>query len=186
MNSLNVKKGDTVVVISGKDKGKKGKILMAQPTDERVVVQGDAAQSSEVAQVLGRRHAPVDVASPREYRADVTRGAAAVALRVDATYRDRASVPRDDTGHRLHERRLSRTVLAEKPDDLTLSQLEVNIAQHLDETGLAWVPLADPIGLHERVARHASACVARWRINVLASSSAGSHTWLPRRRASAR
>ena len=33
MNSLNVKKGDTVVVISGKDKGKKGKIMVAQPDD---------------------------------------------------------------------------------------------------------------------------------------------------------
>ena len=42
MNSLNVKKGDTVVVISGKDKGKKGKILVAQPEDERVIVQGAA------------------------------------------------------------------------------------------------------------------------------------------------
>ena len=42
MNSLSVKKGDTVVVISGKDKGKKGKIMVAQPDDERVVVQGAA------------------------------------------------------------------------------------------------------------------------------------------------
>ena len=40
MNKLNVKKGDTVVVISGKDKGKQGKILRAAPKDERVVVQG--------------------------------------------------------------------------------------------------------------------------------------------------
>ncbi len=40
MNKLNVKKDDTVVVISGKDKGKKGKILSANPTDERVTVQG--------------------------------------------------------------------------------------------------------------------------------------------------
>ena len=39
MNSLNVKKGDTVVVISGKDKGKQGKILVAYPEKERVVVQ---------------------------------------------------------------------------------------------------------------------------------------------------
>ena len=31
MKNLNVKKGDTVVVISGKDKGKKGKILVAYP-----------------------------------------------------------------------------------------------------------------------------------------------------------
>ena len=48
MNSLNVKKGDTVVVISGKDKGKKGKILMAQPDDERVVVQGTAMVTRHV------------------------------------------------------------------------------------------------------------------------------------------
>ena len=39
MNKLNVKKGDTVVVISGKDKGTQGKILVAYPEKERVVVQ---------------------------------------------------------------------------------------------------------------------------------------------------
>ena len=39
MNKLNVKKGDTVVVISGKDKGKQGKILVAYPEKERAVVQ---------------------------------------------------------------------------------------------------------------------------------------------------
>ncbi len=48
MNSLNVKKGDTVVVISGKDKGKKGKILIAQPEDERVIVQGAAMVTRHV------------------------------------------------------------------------------------------------------------------------------------------
>lgn len=42
MNKLNVKKGDTVVVISGKDKGKQGKILESQPKEERVFVK-DAA-----------------------------------------------------------------------------------------------------------------------------------------------
>lgn len=40
MNNLNVKKNDTVVVISGKDKGKKGKILAAFPSKNRVSVQG--------------------------------------------------------------------------------------------------------------------------------------------------
>ncbi|MBQ7351974.1 MAG: 50S ribosomal protein L24 [Clostridia bacterium] len=38
--SLNVKKGDTVLVIAGKDKGKTGKVLVAQPTDNSVVVAG--------------------------------------------------------------------------------------------------------------------------------------------------
>lgn len=35
-----VKKGDTVVVISGKDKGKKGKVLQAMPKENRVIVEG--------------------------------------------------------------------------------------------------------------------------------------------------
>jgi len=39
MNKLNVKKDDTVVVITGKDKGAKGKVLVALPEKERVIVQ---------------------------------------------------------------------------------------------------------------------------------------------------
>lgn len=38
MSKLNIKRDDTVVVISGKDKGKKGKVTMALPKEERVVV----------------------------------------------------------------------------------------------------------------------------------------------------
>ena len=37
---LHVKTGDTVVVISGKDKGKQGKIKAAMPKEGRVVVEG--------------------------------------------------------------------------------------------------------------------------------------------------
>lgn len=37
---MHVKKGDTVVVISGKDKGKKGKVLEALPKKNRVIVEG--------------------------------------------------------------------------------------------------------------------------------------------------
>lgn len=37
---LHVKKGDTVVVIAGKDKDKKGKILKVDPFKSRVVVEG--------------------------------------------------------------------------------------------------------------------------------------------------
>ena len=40
MNTLNVKKGDTVIVLSGKDKGKKGKVLSTQPAAGKVVVEG--------------------------------------------------------------------------------------------------------------------------------------------------
>ncbi len=38
--ALNVKKGDTVVVIAGKDKGKTGKVLAAMPANNSVVVAG--------------------------------------------------------------------------------------------------------------------------------------------------
>ena len=37
---LNVKKGDTVVVLSGKDKGKQGKVIEAQPKKGKVIVEG--------------------------------------------------------------------------------------------------------------------------------------------------
>ena len=35
-----IKKGDTVVVIAGKDKGKTGKVVQAMPKKERVIVEG--------------------------------------------------------------------------------------------------------------------------------------------------
>jgi large subunit ribosomal protein L24 len=39
MNKMNVKKDDNVVVIAGKDKGVKGKVLVSLPQEERVIVQ---------------------------------------------------------------------------------------------------------------------------------------------------
>ncbi|HMR50422.1 MAG TPA: 50S ribosomal protein L24, partial [Arachnia sp.] len=40
MNSLHVKKGDRVKVISGKDKGAIGEIIAVYPAEQRVTVQG--------------------------------------------------------------------------------------------------------------------------------------------------
>ncbi|TWP46371.1 50S ribosomal protein L24 [Lentzea tibetensis] len=37
---MKVKKGDTVVVIAGKDKGAKGKVIMAYPDTNKVLVEG--------------------------------------------------------------------------------------------------------------------------------------------------
>ncbi len=37
---LKIRKGDTVVVVTGKDKGKKGEVLRSLPKDDLVVVQG--------------------------------------------------------------------------------------------------------------------------------------------------
>lgn len=39
MNSMNVKKGDKVKVLAGKDKGKEGIVLRALPQKQRVVVE---------------------------------------------------------------------------------------------------------------------------------------------------
>ncbi len=38
--AMNVKKGDTVVVLSGKDKGKQGKVQSTLPKASKVVVEG--------------------------------------------------------------------------------------------------------------------------------------------------
>jgi large subunit ribosomal protein L24 len=37
---MRIKKGDTVMVISGKDKGAVGKVIAAYPTQDRVLVEG--------------------------------------------------------------------------------------------------------------------------------------------------
>ena len=40
MARMHVKKGDTVVVISGKDRGVTGKVIAAYPREQRVLVEG--------------------------------------------------------------------------------------------------------------------------------------------------
>lgn len=37
---MNIRKNDTVLVISGKDKGKKGKVRFAYPRDETLIIEG--------------------------------------------------------------------------------------------------------------------------------------------------
>ena len=39
MNKLHVKKGDNVIVLSGKDKGKEGKVLEVAPKEGKVIVE---------------------------------------------------------------------------------------------------------------------------------------------------
>ncbi len=38
--SMKVKKGDTVLVLSGKDRGAKGRVIAAYPKDQKVLVEG--------------------------------------------------------------------------------------------------------------------------------------------------
>ena len=40
MNKLHVKKGDEVVVINGKDRGTRGKVMEVSPSEGKVIVEG--------------------------------------------------------------------------------------------------------------------------------------------------
>lgn len=42
MKKMHVKRGDNVKVISGKDKGKEGKVIVAIPEENKVIVEGVA------------------------------------------------------------------------------------------------------------------------------------------------
>lgn len=65
MNTLHVKKGDTVVVLSGNDKGKSGKVTEVIPKLGLVVVEGIAMRtkhqkprrSGQKGQILKKQHA---------------------------------------------------------------------------------------------------------------------------------
>ena len=60
MKKLHVKTGDTVVVLSGKDKGTKGTVIAVSPEEGKVIVSGvhvvskhtKARRQGEVAQIL--------------------------------------------------------------------------------------------------------------------------------------
>lgn len=40
MNKVHVKTGDTVVVINGKNRGRKGKVMQVSPAEDKVIVEG--------------------------------------------------------------------------------------------------------------------------------------------------
>ena len=55
MNKMHVKSGDTVVVIAGKDKGKEGKVVAANPESNKVIVEGVAvAKKHQKARMQGQ------------------------------------------------------------------------------------------------------------------------------------
>lgn len=65
MNTLHVKKGDTVVVRSGNDKGKSGKVVAVFPKTGMVVVEGVGMRtkhqkprtSGQKGQIIQKQHA---------------------------------------------------------------------------------------------------------------------------------
>ncbi len=67
---MKIKKGDSVIVITGKDKGKKGKVTRALPKEGRVVISGVNVKKvhhrrkskNEKSQILERAY-PIDVSN---------------------------------------------------------------------------------------------------------------------------
>ncbi|MDE2213286.1 MAG: 50S ribosomal protein L24 [Patescibacteria group bacterium] len=65
MQKLHVKKGDTVVILSGNEKGKTGKVLQAFPREGLVVVEGvglhkkhqRARREGQRGQIIEKQHA---------------------------------------------------------------------------------------------------------------------------------
>ena len=68
--NMTVKKGDNVVVIAGKDKGKSGKVLEVLPKDNRVLVDGvnivtkhkKARTQNEKSEII-KKNAPIDASN---------------------------------------------------------------------------------------------------------------------------
>lgn len=62
---MHVKKGDTVYILAGKDRGKTGKILRALPRENRVIVEGVNMRKMRVkAKTRGAKSEVVDMAMP--------------------------------------------------------------------------------------------------------------------------
>ena len=70
---MHIKKGDTVVVITGKDKGKRGKVLRINPEKGRAIVEGVNVQTKHQKQTRKERsdikhvEGPVDVSNLMYY-----------------------------------------------------------------------------------------------------------------------
>lgn len=65
MIKMKIKKGDTVIVLSGKDKGKKGKIVQSFPAEGKVLVEGvNVKKVHERSKQRGKKGSIVDRALP--------------------------------------------------------------------------------------------------------------------------
>ena len=61
MSAAKIRKGDKVVVLSGRDKGKTGEVISSLPKESKVVVAGvNVAKGSAAARVEGRDRRPED------------------------------------------------------------------------------------------------------------------------------
>ena len=62
---MKIKKGDQVIVISGKDKGKEGEVIRALPKDDKIVVNSvNTAKKHQKAQRQNQQAGIIDVDMP--------------------------------------------------------------------------------------------------------------------------
>lgn len=62
---MKIKKDDSVIVITGKDKGKKGKVVKAMPKENKIVVEGiNLRKKHQKARKQGSKGQVVEIASP--------------------------------------------------------------------------------------------------------------------------
>ena len=62
---MNIKKDDKVIVLSGKDKGKEGKVLVASPKTNKVIVEGvNVATKHQKARRQGEESGIIKVETP--------------------------------------------------------------------------------------------------------------------------
>ena len=69
---MRIKKDDTVIVLTGKDKGKTGKVLKAMPKDGKVIVEGvniQTKQTQKEAAEIKHQEGPIDVSNVMYYDA---------------------------------------------------------------------------------------------------------------------
>ncbi len=70
---MKIKKNDTVLVIAGKDKGKRGKVLVALPKEGKVIVEGVNIQMKHAKAKQGipaeirKQEGPIDVSNVMYY-----------------------------------------------------------------------------------------------------------------------
>ena len=77
---MRIKKDDTVIVITGKDKGKTGKVLRAMPKENKVVVQGvnmqtkHAKATQKAAAEIKHIEGPIDASNVMLYDSKSKKG----------------------------------------------------------------------------------------------------------------
>lgn len=65
MKKMHVKRGDLVQVLSGKDKGKQGKVIAAMPADGKVIVEGVAiVKKHQKARMQGQESGIIHMEAP--------------------------------------------------------------------------------------------------------------------------